>query len=144
MALSLSEFADKMEEIMPVIMRASLKRQKSGFYKIKMTMPQFAVMSFLAGHGDTTMTHMARHMSVTTAAVTGIVDRLVRDGYVLRKSDPKDRRVVMVGLTSKGASLVERLKGERKRAVMSMFANISQRDREEYLRILTHLRDRLK
>ena len=144
MALSLSEFADKINEILPVIMKESLRQQRGEFYKIKITMPQLAILGFLKNHGEAAMTHMARHMFVTTAAVTGIVERLVRDGYVVRQSDPKDRRVVKVKLTAKGAALIEKMEDQRRKGIMGMFSKVSQRDREEYLRILKRIQDSFK
>ncbi|MBN1526322.1 MAG: MarR family transcriptional regulator, partial [Candidatus Omnitrophica bacterium] len=144
MALSLLEFADKINEIMPVIMRESARQQRGAFYKIKVTVPQLAILGFLKNHGEAAMTHMARYMSVTTAAVTGIVERLVREGYAVRRSDPKDRRVVKVKLTPKGASLIGKMEEQRRKAIMGMFSKVSQRDREEYLRILKHIQDSFK
>lgn len=39
---------------------------------------------------------LARRIGITSGAVTGVVDRLERDGWVRRISDPTDRRRVVV------------------------------------------------
>lgn len=39
---------------------------------------------------------IAEHTGLTTGAVTGIIDRLEKAGYVRRASDPKDRRRTIV------------------------------------------------
>jgi DNA-binding MarR family transcriptional regulator len=106
-------------------------------------MPQFVTLAFLSRQGDAKMTDMAHHMNVTTAAMTGVIDRLARDGYVSRGHDPKDRRVVKVKVTAKGSRLVERLSRERRKALMNMFGKISQEEREKYLEILTHIKEHL-
>jgi DNA-binding MarR family transcriptional regulator len=41
--------------------------------------------------------------------VTGIVDRLLTQGYIKREENPKDRRVKMITLTAEGESLRESL-----------------------------------
>lgn len=41
---------------------------------------------------------LADRLSLTRAAVTALVDRLARDGYVERSPDPDDRRSVLVRL----------------------------------------------
>lgn len=39
---------------------------------------------------------IARHLGLTSGAVTGLVDRLERAGWVVRERDPSDRRRVFV------------------------------------------------
>ena len=43
-----------------------------------------------------TASAIARHIRLTPAAVTSLIDRLEKRGYVRRKPDPDDRRKVMV------------------------------------------------
>ncbi|OGW85804.1 MAG: hypothetical protein A2987_05915 [Omnitrophica bacterium RIFCSPLOWO2_01_FULL_45_10] len=90
------------------------------------------------------MSDLAKSLSVTTAAMTGIVDRLVREGYLRRESDPKDRRIIKIRLTAKGERAVTQILEKKKQMIIKMFGMISQGEREEYLRILTHIRDHLK
>jgi DNA-binding MarR family transcriptional regulator len=139
--LGLPEFADRFEEIFPVVIREFARRQTSELYKGKISFPQFLALGFINGHGEARMTDMARYMSVSTAAMTGIVDRLVRDGYVVRAYDPEDRRTIRIKLTHKGASLVKKIKQQRRLAVMKVFGKISQAEREDYLRIFTRIHD---
>lgn len=140
---SLAEFADKLTEIMPVLMKASLKGIPQGFYKTKITMPQFIVLDMLNRSGEMKMTDLAHLLNVTTAAVTGLVDRLTRDGFVARQHNAEDRRIVKVKMTAKGAGVVGTMIEKRKKATMEIFGMISQEERDEYLRILMHIRDHL-
>lgn len=140
---SLAEFADRVGELMPVISREFLRHQSGDFYKIKITLPQFVVLDTLNRYGESRMSDLARYMNVTTAAITGIADRLVRDGYIVRTYDAKDRRIVKVKLTGKGIGAIEKSIEHRKKMMMDMFGVISQREREEYLKILTHIHDHI-
>jgi len=142
--LSLSEFADRVSELMPYIMKEFMKSQATEFYKLKMTMPQFFVLEFLGRLGECTMGGLAKHLNVTTAAMTGVVERLVRDGYVLRSSDPQDRRIVRIKPTAKGSKVVRDMIQKRKEISIRIFGMISQEEREQYLKILTHLKEHLK
>ena len=49
-------------------------------------------------YGPTTAGHLAELGGLTTGAVTGVLDRLERAGYVRREPDPEDRRRVVVRL----------------------------------------------
>jgi DNA-binding MarR family transcriptional regulator len=50
-------------------------------------------------HGRITAGDLARESRLTTGAITGVIDRLERAGYVQRTADPNDRRRVLVELT---------------------------------------------
>jgi DNA-binding MarR family transcriptional regulator len=141
--LTLGVFSDRVSEIMPVIMREFLKHQSGEFYRTKITMPQFVVLEALHRHGELNMTDMANFMNVTTAAMTGIVERLVRDGYVTRKHDPGDRRIIKICTTVKGLAIVKKVLEDRKKMTMKIFGMISQEERDSYLEILEHIRSHL-
>lgn len=139
--LSLSEFAQKMSEVMPVIMKEFGRRLVNELYKGKITLPQFLLLEFLHHEGESKMTSLADFMNVTTAAMTGIVGRLVRDGYVVRAYEVQDRRIIKVRLTSRGTDLVRRISQQKCQMVIKIFGKISQADRREYLRILMQIKD---
>ncbi len=140
---SLPEFADKLSRIMPVMIKEFAQRQANELYKGKITLPQFLVLDFLQKEGESKMTVLARFMGVTTAAMTGNVERLVRDGYAVRAYDEKDRRIIRIKLTLKGTALVKKINQQRRQMIIKIFGKISQGEREEYLRILSRIRDML-
>ncbi|MFA5147076.1 MAG: MarR family transcriptional regulator [Candidatus Omnitrophota bacterium] len=142
--ISLAEFADRMTEIMSIISREFMRQQSSTFYKVKVTMPQFVILNFLKREGELTMTEIARFLNVTTAAVTGIIDRLVRERYAVRMSDPKDRRIVRIKMTPKGTRVVDSIHQHQHRMLIDIFGRITQEEREQYLKILMHIREHLK
>lgn len=77
----------------------------------QVSFPQF----FLLGHIDTrkkplSMSEIAEKMHHSTAAATGLVDRLENLGYVQRAHAANDRRKVLVKITKKGRALVGRIR----------------------------------
>lgn len=142
--MAISEFVDRVSEIMPVVMKGYFRQQAAGFHKLKITLPQFVVLDILSRHGESKMSDLAHFINVTTAAMTGIVDRLVRDGYLKRVNDPQDRRIIKVNLTSRGDKLVREASELRKQYFSTIFGMISQKEREDYLKILEHLRDHIQ
>jgi len=70
-----------------------------------MTLPQFDVMAALyREEAGMTMTELSRRLMVSNGNVTGIIDRLVAEQYVLRQAPAEDRRSFIVRLTPKGAA----------------------------------------
>lgn len=67
------------------------------------TLPRFDVMSALARNaGGLKMSELSGLLKVSNGNVTGIIERLVEDGHVLREPVPGDRRANRVRLTRKG------------------------------------------
>jgi DNA-binding MarR family transcriptional regulator len=56
------------------------------------------------------MSQIADYINVPMSTATGIVDRLVKNGYLKRERSDSDRRVVVIMLTEKGKNLVNELK----------------------------------
>src|SRR5690606_21410502 len=78
------------------------ERLKSNF---ESTLPRFDVMSAL--HRQTEgmlMSDLSRFLLVSNGNVTGIVDRLVTDGFVVRSNREGDRRTSIVRLTDAGTA----------------------------------------
>ena len=55
-------------------------------------------LNILSFRGQMTAGELARETGLTTASITGVVDRLEEAGYVTRERDPHDRRLVVVKL----------------------------------------------
>lgn len=139
MAISLSDFADKINEIMPTIIKEFSRQHSNELFKGKITLPQFLILHFLHKNGESCMTDLARFMGVTTAAMTGMIDRLVKYGYVGRDFNPNDRRVINIKPTTRGSLVAKKISRQRKKSIVGIFCRISNEDRENYLRILTQI-----
>lgn len=57
------------------------------------------VLDFIYRYGPMPAGRLSELTSLTTGAVTGIIDRLEKAGYVRRVNDPKDRRRTIIELT---------------------------------------------
>ena len=55
-------------------------------------------LNILSFSRETTAGELARATGLTTASITGVVDRLEQAGFVRRERDPKDRRRVVIRL----------------------------------------------
>jgi DNA-binding MarR family transcriptional regulator len=58
-----------------------------------------------AGGGPLTMTELGQRLMVSGGNMTGLTDRLEREGLVERRGDPADRRVQRISLTPRGRAL---------------------------------------
>ncbi|HOU36091.1 MAG TPA: MarR family transcriptional regulator [Candidatus Omnitrophota bacterium] len=138
---SLTDYARNLIEVMPEVIRGLWKREINELTRGTLTPPQIFTLIYLNKMTELRMTDVACYLSVTTAAATGIVDRLVKADYVSRMYDPADRRIIRVRLTDKGMELVKKLLVHKVARIKEVFSKLSAKDREDYLRVLTRLKD---
>ena len=143
LTITVSDFADRVTEIMGAVIREFTRQQTNELHKGKINVPQFLILSHLLQKNESNMKELTCLINLTGAATTGIVDRLVSAHYVTRCFDSHDRRVIKVRLTARGKALVLKVYEERKKVIVHLFRNISGQDRAEYLRILTQIKDAL-
>jgi Transcriptional regulators len=85
----------------------------------------------VAGLGD--------KMSVTSAAASQMIDRLVQAGFVERAEDEEDRRAKLISLTGKGEKTIEEFGRERQAWIRSLAKRLSPEESailQEALRIV--------
>jgi len=73
-------------------------RLKRNFVDKGITMPQGMLMGILATHGDVKITTLSEKLGLTNSTISGIVDRLEKQGMVERKRSEEDKRIVYVSL----------------------------------------------
>jgi DNA-binding MarR family transcriptional regulator len=76
-----------------------------------LTQAQFDILMLLqyqTADGSTDQTTLGKLLVVNRSNVTGLVDRMERDGLVTRNGDPGDRRVKRVRMTRTGARRLEK------------------------------------
>ncbi len=140
----LIRFAFEVSRIMPDIMRDFLRRQTKEVTEGNISLPQVLILDALKDRPSMRMGELAKYLSVTMAAVTGIADKLVRARLASRGSSPDDRRIVNISITPKGRDIIKKHNQAKQKAFMEMFGHLSPGDRAKYLEILTKIHQHLK
>ncbi len=78
------------------------------FSEIDLNLSEASVLAHLADSGPITQVELARRIGNSRARIGVNVDTLEGKGAVMRRADPQDRRVWLVGLTPTGRQLWER------------------------------------
>ena len=108
-----SELQAAAEELAEIVMRMQRKFLLSlseGLRHGSVSFPQYFLLGYLDKQEVITMSGIASKMGHTTAAATGLVDRLEKLEYVQRCHALDDRRKVMVRITKKGSGLVAEIR----------------------------------
>jgi DNA-binding MarR family transcriptional regulator len=86
-----------------------------------------------------TPTFLGQRMSLTSGAMTSLVDRLEAEGYVTRQPDPDDRRGVLVTLTPSGIEIANELHEAYMRLELHLLQALRRDEREQLARLLRKL-----
>jgi DNA-binding MarR family transcriptional regulator len=86
-----------------------------------------------ASHGE-----IARALGVGLSTVTGVVDRLVEQGLVVRCADPDDRRLSHVVATALGTDMIDRLWGSRLEFLRQLLYGLTPDERAGFQAALEH------
>ena len=76
---------------------------------LDLTTGQFRALLLLYTNGPTRMSDISSALGVSMATATGVIDRMVERGIVVRESDPNDRRIVLCRVSPEGEKLVSGL-----------------------------------
>ncbi|TAK79089.1 MAG: MarR family transcriptional regulator [Dehalococcoidia bacterium] len=99
--------SSRMREMMEA--RSRVRRQEHApepWLELDLTMKQLKVLFVLDGSGSLRPSEIAASVGMSAASATGILDRLVDQGFVERRADAADRRALLVQLTESGARVV--------------------------------------
>jgi DNA-binding MarR family transcriptional regulator len=104
--------ADRLADFVLFTQRSCILNLSGELNKGNVSFPQFFLLTYLSSEEYLTMSDIAKKMGHSTAAATGLVDRLEKLSYVERVHAADDRRKIMVRITSKGTDLVAKMRSE--------------------------------
>jgi DNA-binding MarR family transcriptional regulator len=79
---------------------------------------------------------LADRAGVTRATMTGLIDTLERDGLVVRRPDPKDRRMMSVHMTARGEATLRGVLPSHFRIMAALLSPLSETERKTLVRLL--------
>lgn len=104
-----------------------------------LTGPQLTVLKLLETFGDLSLSSLSERIRAQNSTVTGIIDRMEREGLVRRERSTQDRRVIHIRLTDKGGKLAQKIAVEPMVIFRAALGALSRDDTKDLLRILTKL-----
>lgn len=89
----------KITKIFQEVMHLFRKRMSKVFEDIGMTAPQSMVCIILSKEKKLKITELSTRLSLSNSTVSGIIDRLEKQGMVERTRSERDKRVIYVSIT---------------------------------------------
>lgn len=97
-----------------------------------LTLSQVTTLLLLkeARGGTMSMGQIARELAVSLPTASGLVDRLCREGLVARVVNDRDRRVVLVRLTTEGRTVTQRMLRLLSDLLTRLLADLTEAEQE--------------
>ena len=126
------------EKVLMAIIRAAehFKRVHSSVFRnFGLSFPQYNILRVLdaSKNGQNKISDVSRIMLVPGANITGLAKRLEKDGFIIKKSDPKDDRVTLLEITPKGKKTLQNIEKEKDQWLELMMKNLSKKEKVELL-----------
>lgn len=140
MTVTIDEAARKVSDLYPRIFFACHTRHvRDEKARRVLSAHQASILDHLDDVEPTSLMGLAKHMGVTPSTMSLGVERLVRQGYVLRSRNARDRRVASLRLSKAGVRIKEAqsvLDPERLASVVGRLAPAERRDAVRGLALL--------
>lgn len=143
MSLNNTEDIDKIERAMNEL-RRSLSRHDLWdhlFAEVGGSMDRSGAMllQILAYENNPRMLDMAKRLGIEAPSVTRKVQQLEELGYVVRTTDPEDKRASRLALTQKGKKIVDKLQVVKRKYFATVLEEWSKDDLHELARLIDKL-----
>lgn len=111
------------------------------FRPFGLTPSQYNILRILRGEGaPLPILEIANRTITVVPGITGLIDRLEKEGFVARERCAKDRRVVYVALTDKARSTLAALDGPLEELHERLIGHLTKPELKELIRLLEKAR----
>jgi len=135
MNVSPEEAAFEVLETVPAVMRV-LRAEMRQHRQPGLGVPQFRALAYIKNQPGAGLNDLAEHLGLTPASTSKLVDGLVERSLVERNESPRDRRRIMLNLTSQGFSVWENAYHHTQASLARRLALVSVADREILVRAM--------
>ena len=137
-------FVATLEEWIKVSMHRSMRNFLCYARKGGLSMSHIGALFHIHREGKCGVTELGKHLDVTSAAASQMLERLVQQELILRTEDPKDRRGKQIVLTDKGDRVLEEGIRARQSWLDDLTETLSDGEKETIMGALNILIDKAR
>jgi MarR family transcriptional regulator, organic hydroperoxide resistance regulator len=109
-----------------------------------LTGDQFFILRIIENKGRVISSELAEEFRVKPSAITAMIDRMIKNDFVTRERDEKDRRVVYITMTDKGKEVLERSEKKRIDIIEKYMSQLETEELESLVQIYEKLANIVK
>lgn len=105
---------------------------------------QAAILFVLNGAGELSQRELAAKINVTPSTITTAIQKMEKEGYIVRRADEKDQRILRLQVTEKGKDCIEHIKEVGEKMDALLFQGMNLEEKLLLKRLLIQVRDNLE
>lgn len=105
--------------------------------KVNLTLPQYVLLNQLHLSGTISMTEASKRLNITKPAITNLVDKLEAKKLLKRLTHPKDRRIILLAIQSKGEKIVSEIHRYSLQMLLSAYDQFDTTEQDAISRFYT-------
>lgn len=111
--------------------------------ELAITPSQGFVLRFVAKNSSANVKAIAEALNITSSAATQLIDGLVDNGYLVRKDDPSDRRVITLSLSEKAKKLFNDFQKQGLEKMTELFDALNDEELVKYVALTKKIMDKV-
>ncbi len=132
---------NKMTQTIWIMFSAMHQKKKS-----QITFHQYLTMEKIRICKTCTINDVAQKMNLAQSTASQLIDRLVQAKLVIRETNPKNRRSMIIRLTKEGEKALKKQEENIKKGYEDLLATLPEEDQDKFLkafRVLCDIGDRI-
>ncbi len=109
-----------------------------------LTLLQMDVIGYLCENHKARMTDLTKEAGVKMPTMTDVVDKLVKDGVLIRERDEKDRRTVWVKISPNVKRYAEKIMKKHEKYVENALSVLNKKEKEMAINMINKIIKNLK
>ena len=125
---------DKVPELglMGIVMHRVINRAKGMYQEFDLNASQAGILFTLHQSCAMSQKELAESLNMTPPSITSAIQKMEKGGYIRRKADEKDQRVLRLSLTEKGESCIQSVKQVAEQMRKLIFYEMSEEEIQQF------------
>lgn len=129
--------------LMNQVLRLYFQRSTDLFHCHEIHSGQGGLLMALSNNNGVSQKELAERLRVRPPSITAMIKKLVTMGYITKKQDEKDQRVVRIYITEQGEEIAAHMRKMMEQLATEAFAGMSGEEIMLLRRLLLQMRDNL-
>ena len=130
--------------VMGLVMHKMMNRAKEMYQEFDLNWSQASILFTLHDHSSMSQKALASQFNMSPPAITSAIQKLERGGYIKRRPDESDQRVMRLELTEKGTSCIQAVRDVAEEIRELVFRGMTQEEIMLFRRLLIQINTNLE
>lgn len=130
--------------MMGIVMHKVMNEARGMYQEFDMNKSQASILFTLHQKDSMSQKELASRLNVSAPSITASIQKMERAGYLTRRPDEKDQRVMRLTLTEKGKSCIHGVRAVAEQMQERMFRDMSQEEIILFRRMLIQIYENLQ